>query len=133
MTDRSTARTRRNSPSALGRNAYGSEAPATSLARYALAADRGFRTADLDTLLATGPTFPDPETFAQGGNQMTPETVGPLSRLVDVGRVPPRGQEVQVVATAEECAALAKDFGLPAIQSLLRRSTSSKPRPKASM
>ena len=50
---------------------------------------------------------------------MTPETVGPLSRLVDVGRVPPRGQEVQVVATAEECVALAKDFGLPAIQSLL--------------
>jgi uncharacterized metal-binding protein YceD (DUF177 family) len=50
---------------------------------------------------------------------MTPETVGPLSRLVDVGRVPPRGQEVQVAATAEECVALAKDFGLPAIQSLL--------------
>lgn len=54
---------------ALGRNAYGREAPATSLARYALAADGGFRTADLDTLLATGPTFPDPETFAQGGNR----------------------------------------------------------------
>jgi len=49
---------------------------------------------------------------------MTPETVGPLTRLVDVGRVPPRGQEVQIVATSEECAALAKDFGLPAIQSL---------------
>lgn len=49
---------------------------------------------------------------------MTPETVGPLSRLIDVARVPPRGQEVQVVATAEECLALAKDFGLPAIQSL---------------
>jgi hypothetical protein len=50
---------------------------------------------------------------------MTPETVGPLSRLVDVGRIPPRGQEVRLVATAEECVALAKDFGLPAIQSLL--------------
>jgi uncharacterized metal-binding protein YceD (DUF177 family) len=49
---------------------------------------------------------------------MTPETVGPLSRLVDVGRVPPRGQEVQIVATPEECAALARDFGLPAIQAL---------------
>ena len=54
---------------ALGRNAYGSEAPATPLARYALAADRGFRTVDLDTLLATGPAFPEPETFAQGGNR----------------------------------------------------------------
>ena len=54
---------------ALGRNVYGGEAPATPLARYALAADGGFRTADLDTLLATGPTFPDPETFVQGGNR----------------------------------------------------------------
>ncbi|MCC2652257.1 MAG: hypothetical protein K0Q60_2420, partial [Microvirga sp.] len=25
---------------------------------------------------------------------MTPETVGPLSRLVDVMRVPPRGQDM---------------------------------------
>jgi uncharacterized metal-binding protein YceD (DUF177 family) len=49
---------------------------------------------------------------------MTPETVGPLSRLVDVMRIPPRGQEVHVKATAEECAALAKDFGLPGIQAL---------------
>ncbi|WP_201860197.1 YceD family protein [Microvirga soli] len=49
---------------------------------------------------------------------MTPETVGPLSRLVDVMRVPPRGQDVRVEATAEECAALARDFGLPAIRSL---------------
>jgi hypothetical protein len=49
---------------------------------------------------------------------MTPETVGPLSRLVDVMRVPPRGQDVHVEATAEECAALARDFGLQAIQSL---------------
>jgi len=49
---------------------------------------------------------------------MTPETVGPLSRLIDVTRIPPRGQEVHVEATAEECAALAKDFGLPGIQAL---------------
>jgi len=49
---------------------------------------------------------------------MTPETVGPLSRLVDVMRIPPRGQDVRVEATAEECAALAQDFGLPAIRSL---------------
>jgi uncharacterized metal-binding protein YceD (DUF177 family) len=49
---------------------------------------------------------------------MTPETVGPLSRPVDVMNVPPRGQEVHVKATADECAALAQDFGLPGIQSL---------------
>lgn len=49
---------------------------------------------------------------------MTPDTVGPLSRLVDVMRIPPRGQDVRVEATAEECAALARDFGLPRIQSL---------------
>ncbi|MBD2748888.1 DUF177 domain-containing protein [Microvirga sp. BT688] len=49
---------------------------------------------------------------------MTPETVGPLSRLIDVMRIPPRGQDVHVEATAEECAALARDFGLPAIRSL---------------
>lgn len=49
---------------------------------------------------------------------MTPETVGPLSRLIDVMRIPPRGQDVHVEATAEECAALAQDFGLPAIRSL---------------
>ena len=49
---------------------------------------------------------------------MTPETVGPLSRPVDVMNIPPRGQEVHVEATAEECAALAGDFGLPAIRRL---------------
>ena len=49
---------------------------------------------------------------------MTPETVGPLSRLVDVGNVPPAGKHVHVAATPEECAALAKDFGLAAIESL---------------
>jgi uncharacterized metal-binding protein YceD (DUF177 family) len=49
---------------------------------------------------------------------MTPETVGPLSRLVDVMNIPPRGQEIHVVASAEERDALAKDFGLPGIQAL---------------
>lgn len=49
---------------------------------------------------------------------MTPETVGPLSRLVDVMNIPPRGQEVHVVASAEERDALAKDFGLPGIRAL---------------
>jgi uncharacterized metal-binding protein YceD (DUF177 family) len=33
-------------------------------------------------------------------------------------KIPPRGQEVHVEATAEECAALARDFGLPGIQAL---------------
>ena len=49
---------------------------------------------------------------------MTPETVGPLSRLVDVRNIPPRGQENLVEASAEERAALAKDFGLPGIRAL---------------
>jgi uncharacterized metal-binding protein YceD (DUF177 family) len=49
---------------------------------------------------------------------MTPETVGPLSRPIDVMKIPPRGQDVHVEATAEECRALAQDFGLPGIQSL---------------
>jgi uncharacterized metal-binding protein YceD (DUF177 family) len=49
---------------------------------------------------------------------MTPEAVGPLSRPVDVTNVPPQGNEVHVEATVEECAALAKDFKLPGIQSL---------------
>ncbi|EIM29643.1 ubiquinol-cytochrome C chaperone family protein [Microvirga lotononidis] len=49
---------------AFGRNVYGGEAPAGPLARYAFAADRGLKAMDLDTLLETGPTFPEPETFA---------------------------------------------------------------------
>jgi uncharacterized metal-binding protein YceD (DUF177 family) len=48
----------------------------------------------------------------------TIETVGPLSRPVDVANVPPHGASVHVVATEEECAALAKDFSLPVIRSL---------------
>ena len=51
-------------------------------------------------------------------NQLTAETVGPLSRLVDVSNVPPRGLNVRVEATDEECAALARDFKLPAIRTL---------------
>ena len=49
---------------ALGRNVYGTEAPAFPLARYVLAADQGLKAIDLDTLLETGPVFPEPETFA---------------------------------------------------------------------
>jgi hypothetical protein len=49
---------------------------------------------------------------------MTPETVGPLSRLVDVRNVPPGGKHVHVHATPEECIALAKDFGLAGIDAL---------------
>ncbi|MGO4386223.1 DUF177 domain-containing protein [Microvirga sp. 2YAF29] len=49
---------------------------------------------------------------------MTPETVGPLSRLVDVRNIPPRGQEKRVDTSPEERSALAKDFGLPGIRAL---------------
>ena len=51
-----------------------------------------------------------------GTTTMTPETVGPLSRLVDVRNVPPAGRHVHVHATPEECDALAKDFGLAGIE-----------------
>ena len=54
---------------ALGRNAYGSDAPAGPLGRYALAADRGLKTQDLNALLETGPIFPEPETFAEEGTR----------------------------------------------------------------
>lgn len=49
---------------ALARNAYGSDAPAAPLARYALAADRALKAQGLETLMDTGPVFPEPETFA---------------------------------------------------------------------
>lgn len=52
---------------ALGRNACGADAPASSLARYALAADRDLRQADLDAFFEQGPVFPRPESFAEGG------------------------------------------------------------------
>ncbi|MCB5176873.1 MULTISPECIES: ubiquinol-cytochrome C chaperone family protein [Microvirga] len=50
---------------ALGRNAYGAEAPATPLARYALAADRDLKGTDLAAFLEPGPVFPKPEDFAE--------------------------------------------------------------------
>ena len=49
---------------------------------------------------------------------MTPETVGPVSRPIDVVNPPPQGLQVHFEATAEECAVLAKDFKLPAIRTL---------------
>ncbi len=49
---------------------------------------------------------------------ITPVTVGPLSRLVDVSNVPPRGMQTRVEATDEECAALAQDFGLAGLREL---------------
>lgn len=52
---------------------------------------------------------------------MTPDTVGPLSRPVAVERALKAGQEVVVEASPEEREALARDFGLPAIHSLVGR------------
>lgn len=49
----------------LGRNALGREAPARSLARYALAADKRLKEADLAAILEPGPVFPNPEAFAE--------------------------------------------------------------------
>ena len=49
---------------------------------------------------------------------MTPEAVGPLTRIVDVVNIPPAGKHVRVEASEEECRALAQDFGLPGIQTL---------------
>ena len=49
----------------------------------------------------------------------TLETVGPLSRQVDVANIPPQGTTIQVIATEGECAALARDLKLPAIRSLV--------------
>jgi cytochrome b pre-mRNA-processing protein 3 len=50
---------------ALGRNAYGADAPGGPLARYALAADRGLKTVELAALLEPGPVFPRPEAFVE--------------------------------------------------------------------
>lgn len=50
---------------------------------------------------------------------MTAESVGPLSRPVDVMNLPPQGSLIRVTATEDECRALAKDFKLPAIHSLV--------------
>lgn len=49
---------------------------------------------------------------------LIPGSVGPLFRPVDVMNLPPQGLQIQVVATADECVALAKDLKLPAIRSL---------------
>ena len=54
-------------------------------------------------------------------DSMTTESVGPLSRPVSVDNLPAQGIEATVEATAEECAALAKDFKLPAIRRLAGR------------
>jgi hypothetical protein len=52
---------------------------------------------------------------------VTPDTVGPFSRPVRVDRLPPEGTETLVEAGPEERAALARDFGLPEIRSLVGR------------
>ncbi len=52
------------------------------------------------------------------GPTPTPETLGPLSRPLDVDRLPGRGLQTTVEATPEEREALARDFGLPAIHAL---------------
>ncbi|HEY0353774.1 MAG TPA: DUF177 domain-containing protein [Enterovirga sp.] len=52
---------------------------------------------------------------------MTPDSVGPLSRPVVVARLPPGGMEVDILATPEECAALAADLKLPEVKSLNAR------------
>lgn len=49
---------------------------------------------------------------------MTPESVGPLSRPVSVANLAADGVAFTVEATAEERAALAKDFALDAIEML---------------
>jgi hypothetical protein len=54
-------------------------------------------------------------------DSVTPESVGPLSRPVAVESLPAKGLEASVEATAEERAALARDFKLPAIGSLVGR------------
>lgn len=52
---------------------------------------------------------------------MTPDAVGPLSRPVDIDRLPRPGEAIVIEASPEERAALALDFGLPAIHSLVAR------------
>jgi uncharacterized metal-binding protein YceD (DUF177 family) len=45
----------------------------------------------------------------------------PLSRSLAVNEIPPGGMDVTVVTTADERAALARDFGLPAVPELVGR------------
>jgi uncharacterized metal-binding protein YceD (DUF177 family) len=51
--------------------------------------------------------------------EIMPDTVGPLSRLVDVSNLPPHGLAVRVEANEEERSALARDFKLPTIRALV--------------
>ena len=46
---------------------------------------------------------------------------GALSRPVAVHRLPAAGDEVVVEASAQECAALAREFGLVSVESLVGR------------
>jgi cytochrome b pre-mRNA-processing protein 3 len=53
---------------ALGRNVASGEAPAWPLARYALAADRDFKSVDLETILRQGFGYPPPREYAGEGH-----------------------------------------------------------------
>jgi cytochrome b pre-mRNA-processing protein 3 len=88
------------------------------LARYALAAEAALAGLSLDDLLGAGPRFPAPAELAEEVAQLTPESVGPLSRTVSVRHLPPEGLEVTVEPTPDERAALAKDLKLLAIHAL---------------
>jgi hypothetical protein len=50
---------------------------------------------------------------------MTTDGKKPLSRPIAVHDLPDRGTDVTVEATADECAALAREFGVEAIQALV--------------
>lgn len=52
---------------------------------------------------------------------MIRDPIGPLSRPVNVERLPRDRAEVVVEATPQECAALAADFGIPAVRDLVGR------------
>lgn len=52
---------------ALGRNLFDGARPARALARYAVAVEAELAALDLDALLQTGPRFPPPDRFAEGG------------------------------------------------------------------
>jgi hypothetical protein len=52
---------------------------------------------------------------------MSQTTPSPLSRPIDVGRLPRGRAEVAVEATPEECAALARDFEIPSVRDLVGR------------
>ena len=52
---------------------------------------------------------------------MTRPDAAPFSRPVPVASLPPEGFDVKVEATPEECAAVARHFGLPAIHALSGR------------